>query len=66
MVVVGVVGLLITVAAGLPVIAVHIPVPTAAIVAVPLTQVKTSGPALGREETMTATVSVQSGDDHAK
>ena len=62
----GLFGLLITVGAGLPVTAIQVPEPVAAIVAVPFTQVKTSGPALGREETMTAAVSVQSGDDHAK
>ena len=62
-VVVGLVGLFMVTDPGLPAIAVHVPVPMAAIVAVPFTHVRTSGPALGLEVTITATVSVQIIDD---
>jgi hypothetical protein len=59
MVVVGEFIAVIVVGAGLVGSGDHVPVPIAAIVAVPFTQALTSGPASGRLLTMTSTVSEQ-------
>jgi hypothetical protein len=66
MVVLALLGELMVVVAGLAGRAAHVPVPIAAIVAVPFTQVATSGPASGRADTITAAVSVHMIDDHTK
>ena len=65
--VVGDVGLVITVALGLPAAAVHIPVPVAAIETVPVVlQMIWSGPALGLVVTITLAVSVHPFEVHTK